>query len=242
MEKNDSIAYSTLLKTILQMLVAAAVGFFFATIAIIMIYKFLYNDAIVQEGGFRLGSIVQASATLGFTIAMIVFHHRRFISDLKNVRFWSDMTILSTASVAIASLILSIIVFSNPSDVQLSHSNFEYSYLYITISSLIVWPVSEEIIFRNILWNDFANVFKSQYAAVIPSVFWFFSHVPSNYGDAVCLLGLLISTVISRKMSGSPVPGIYIHSLYNAVVLAQIFRYDPLKYLSDYFANVGITI
>ena len=101
--------------------------------------------------------------------------------------------------------------------------------LYLLIGSLILAPVLEEIIFRNILLNSLLNSYSRNKAIVISSLLFAIIHITPIQIAQTFVIGLFFGIIYSKNKNIAYT--ILLHSLSNLFVfLVQFFL--------DYFSNL----
>ncbi len=92
--------------------------------------------------------------------------------------------------------------------------------LYIIVSAIIVAPIIEEIYFRHILYTKL-----KLYLGILPSIIIcsiFFGIIHKNVYAYITLFTLSIFLCVIKEISGSTIFPIYVHSIFNIVMIIQI--------------------
>lgn len=92
--------------------------------------------------------------------------------------------------------------------------------LYIIISAIIVAPIIEELYFRHILYTK-----VKLYIGILPSTIIcsiLFGIIHKNVYAYITLFTLSIFLCVIREISGRTIFPIYIHSMFNIVMVTQI--------------------
>jgi len=132
---------------------------------------------------------------------------------------------------------------STPLGEALQGNNSSWVFLLFLMLGLCVAPLLEELIFRGYFFNVLETFQGTSVATVIIAGLFALMHVGQYWGDwmailMVMLLGLEITLL--RAWSGSVIPGIVTHYLYNALVFllpsAFLFLSNPayMKYVTEY--------
>lgn len=95
-----------------------------------------------------------------------------------------------------------------------------WGYLLSAVSSVMVAPVIEELLFRGILFAGLAKRWPIWLAAVVSSLAFAFLHGQVNVGIYTFILGCLLSWSYVR--SGSLYPGIVLHFVNNLVAFVLL--------------------
>jgi len=101
--------------------------------------------------------------------------------------------------------------------------------LYVcTFFAVCIAPPSEELIFRGVFFAGLARRMSGILAALISSVAFVLIHVSSTspYWPALVAVALLaLAAQLARVRTGSLVPGIAMHAVYNAALFAAAYQH-----------------
>jgi hypothetical protein len=100
-----------------------------------------------------------------------------------------------------------------------STSPFEWLLLFLFVS--LLGPALEEFLFRGLLYRSLRNLWPPAPAILISAVFFSAIHPSPATLLPVALLGIVLAYLYEK--TGSIVPGMVAHSLYNTSVLASCF-------------------
>tara|TARA_B100001057_G_scaffold85893_1_gene81731 strand:+ start:1822 stop:2511 length:690 start_codon:yes stop_codon:yes gene_type:complete len=92
--------------------------------------------------------------------------------------------------------------------------------LYIIVSAIIVAPIIEELYFRHILYTK-----VKLHLGILPSIIIcsiFFGIIHKNVYAYITLFTLSIFLCVIKEISGSTIFPIYVHSIFNIVMVIQI--------------------
>lgn len=92
--------------------------------------------------------------------------------------------------------------------------------LYIIVSAIIVAPIIEELFFRHILYTK-----VKLYLGILPSIIIcsiLFGIIHKNIYAYITLFTLSIFLCVIKEISGSTIFPIYVHSIFNIVMVIQI--------------------
>ena len=92
--------------------------------------------------------------------------------------------------------------------------------LYIIVSAIIVAPIIEELYFRHILYTK-----VKLHLGILPSIIIcsiFFGIIHKNVYAYITLFTLSIFLCVIKEISGSTIFPIYVHSIFNFVMVIQI--------------------
>ena len=103
---------------------------------------------------------------------------------------------------------------------QASDSLFSGSYIVILFISSIYGPICEEIVFRGVLFKEYATITTAMKAALISGLFFGLMHLNVNQTCYALVLGVVFAIV--NRASGSIVTSIIMHvtiNLWNMLIL-----------------------
>jgi uncharacterized protein len=86
------------------------------------------------------------------------------------------------------------------------------------VALAVVGPVVEELLFRGLLTAAFRRRFGPPRTALLPAAVFALAHVLPRVIPPVFILGLALALVYER--TGSALPGILVHCLYNGIAVA----------------------
>ena len=84
-------------------------------------------------------------------------------------------------------------------------------------AALLAAPIGEELAFRHIIYKKFASLFPQKTAAILSALFFSAAHLNIQSFPALFFLGLYLSYLY--KKSGSLLPCILTHALFNAITV-----------------------
>jgi membrane protease YdiL (CAAX protease family) len=93
-----------------------------------------------------------------------------------------------------------------------------YSLLGAILSAAILPAVAEELLFRGVIMHGLRGVFSDRTAIAVSAMMFATIHMALLSWPHLCLLGVLLGA--ARIRTGSVWPGVLLHALYNAAVLA----------------------
>lgn len=135
-----------------------------------------------------------------------------------NFGFWACLGVTIGVYVASAAIILSFGETENELTKILQSSR---TAVYLTaLMATFTAPLTEEIVYRGVLYPAFRKTAGAAPAILIVTILFALVHVPQYYPSigtilAICLLSLILTVI--RASTGSLLPCVVIHTLFNGV-------------------------
>ncbi len=209
-----------------KLAILSAVGVLMATTLIQGVIGRLAEGKILPFETDVLSAVLDA-VSVG-ALAVVVLSWLGVRRKQSGTRLGRRYTLLLTADVAALSVTISMLIFLAPERFGIKEepsfvilrSTHGTNLLLFLIAIVVIGPMSEELLFRGLVYNAIVTCSSPVIAAIISSAFFALAHLNLILFVPIFCVSLLLTYLYQR--SGSLYPSMIVHGLVNASTAVEI--------------------